>query len=49
MGVNPERIGIKNLGESELTNECGDSVVCSEEEHQNNRRTEISFIKEDMR
>lgn len=48
-GVSAERIKAKGYGETQLINECADGVDCSEELHQQNRRTEfkITQIKED--
>lgn len=38
-GVEAYRITAKGYGESQLANRCRDGVTCSEEEHQQNRRT----------
>lgn len=38
-GVESARITAKGYGESQLANRCRNRVVCSEEEHQKNRRT----------
>ncbi|GAB3808404.1 hypothetical protein GCM10028819_47400 [Spirosoma humi] len=43
-GISPKRLVAKGYGETELLNECKDGVSCSEEEHQQNRRTEIKII-----
>lgn len=47
--TNPERIYGKGYGESKLINDCGcygnDKPSCTEEEHQQNRRTEFIVIK----
>ncbi len=43
-GIDSVRIKSKGYGESVLTNRCKDGVVCSEEEHQNNRRTELKIV-----
>lgn len=40
-GVDPERISARGFGETMLTNQCGNGVKCSEEEHEANRRTEF--------
>lgn len=40
-GIAASRITAKGLGESELLNGCADGVECSEEQHQENRRTEF--------
>ncbi len=42
---NPERVTSKGFGESELVNKCKDGVSCSEEEHQQNRRTEFIILE----
>ena len=48
-GVEAYRITAKGYGESQLANRCRDGVTCSEEEHQQNRRTmlRITGIKND--
>ncbi|MFN0216281.1 MAG: OmpA family protein [Saprospiraceae bacterium] len=38
-GVDSTRITARGYGESQLANRCRNGVECSEEEHQNNRRT----------
>ncbi len=47
--VDPERIYGKGYGESKLVNKCecegSKKVPCTEEEHQDNRRTEFTIIK----
>jgi len=43
-GIDAGRIKAKGYGESHLLNRCSDGVNCSEEEHQLNRRTEITVI-----
>jgi|GEM_PF-2198440 outer membrane protein OmpA-like peptidoglycan-associated protein len=40
-GILPSRISEKGFGESQLVNKCSNEVECSEEEHQQNRRTEF--------
>ncbi|MCX6276337.1 MAG: OmpA family protein [Bacteroidetes bacterium] len=40
-GVAKERIKAKGYGESKLINRCKNDVKCTEEEHQQNRRTEF--------
>jgi outer membrane protein OmpA-like peptidoglycan-associated protein len=43
-GVNSKRIiAVKGMGESELVNNCDDNTECSEDQHQANRRVEISL------
>lgn len=44
-GIAETRLAYKGMGESELVNGCGDSVPCSEEEHQQNRRTEFRIMR----
>ncbi|MCB0769545.1 MAG: OmpA family protein [Flavobacteriales bacterium] len=40
-GVDPDRIIAKGYGEEQLVNGCGNGVQCTEDEHQQNRRTEF--------
>ena len=40
-GIKPNRLTSKGYGESQLVNQCSDGVKCSEEEHQQNRRSEF--------
>lgn len=40
-GVDSARITARGYGESQLVNRCRNNVACSEEEHQQNRRTEL--------
>lgn len=44
-GIDPKRISGKGFGESQLVNGCSDGIKCSEEEHQQNRRTEFVIVK----
>lgn len=44
-GIDANRMRWKGYGESKLINECKNKVVCTEEEHQKNRRTEFKAIK----
>ncbi|GAB3992719.1 hypothetical protein GCM10028807_26210 [Spirosoma daeguense] len=44
-GVAPKRMVAKGYGESLPLNKCKDGVKCSEEEYQQNRRTEIKILK----
>lgn len=41
-GINKKRLTVKGYGESQLVNQCADGIECSEQEHQQNRRS--SFI-----
>ena len=43
-GIDPSRITAKGYGEHKLVNHCADGVDCTEEEHQQNRRTEITVL-----
>ncbi len=38
-GISPNRITAKGYGETQLVNECVDGVICTEEQHQMNRRS----------
>lgn len=42
-GVDPNIITAKGYGENQLTNKCSNGVRCTEDEHQENRRTEIKI------
>lgn len=44
-GIDEDRISGKGYGETQLINDCGNGVNCSEEEHQLNRRTEFKVLK----
>lgn len=46
-GVKADRVTLKPMGESQLRNKCKDGVACNDEEHQENRRTEIRFLTVD--
>lgn len=46
-GISKDRVTPKGYGESRLLNECSNGVVCSEEKHQKNRRTEIEILNYD--
>ncbi|MFT2011191.1 OmpA family protein [Pontibacter sp. 13R65] len=43
-GIPSSRIVAKGYGESMILNRCVDGVKCSEEEHQENRRTEFKIL-----
>ena len=43
-GIPSTRISARGYGESQLVNECADGIECSEEKHQQNRRTEIKVV-----
>ncbi|NTW23918.1 MAG: OmpA family protein [Lentimicrobium sp.] len=42
-GIGDTRITAKGYGEYKLVNQCADGVKCSDQEHQDNRRTEIKI------
>ena len=44
-GISSSRLIGKGYGESKLVNNCNDDAVCSEEEHQLNRRSEFIITK----
>lgn len=44
-GVKTSSITAKGYGETKLVNRCKDGVECSEEEHQENRRTEVKILE----
>jgi outer membrane protein OmpA-like peptidoglycan-associated protein len=43
-GINSVRLTGKGYGESQLVNHCSDGVICTEEEHQANRRSEFIIV-----
>ncbi|GAB3955559.1 hypothetical protein GCM10028805_43410 [Spirosoma harenae] len=43
-GIAPKRMVARGYGESQLLNKCKDGVKCPEEDHQQNRRTEIKIL-----
>src|SRR5690606_4225575 len=43
-GIAHERLTAKGYGETQLVNHCADGVICSEEEHQQNRRSEFIVV-----
>ena len=43
-GISSTRISAKGFGEAQLLNYCKDGVKCSEEQHRQNRRTEIILL-----
>ena len=44
-GISPDRIIAKGYGEYKLKNRCSNDVECSDEEHQQNRRTELKIVQ----
>ena len=47
-GIAGSRITARGYGETQLKNRCANGVECTEEEHQQNRRTEIKVTKFDQ-
>lgn len=45
-GISPTRIIAKGYGEYRLKNRCENDVECTEEEHQQNRRTELRILND---
>jgi len=45
-GISGSRLTGRGYGEIELQNNCADGVKCSEEEHQQNRRSEFIIMKQ---
>lgn len=45
-GIAKERITAKGYGETMLVNGCKNGVKCTDEEHQQNRRTEFKIVKQ---
>ncbi|WP_158027291.1 OmpA family protein [Labilibacter marinus] len=43
-GIAKDRMSAKGYGETKLKNRCADGVSCSEEEHQANRRSEVTIV-----
>jgi len=43
-GVAKSKMKAKGYGETQLVNRCKDGVSCDEEEHQENRRTEVKIL-----
>jgi outer membrane protein OmpA-like peptidoglycan-associated protein len=44
-GIEKNRLTFNGYGEQVLVNKCKNNVLCSEEEHQENRRTEFKVTK----
>lgn len=44
-GVYASQMVAKGYGETKLLNECGDGAVCTEEQHEKNRRTEFRILE----
>ena len=43
-GISRRRMATLGMGESQLVNNCTDGVICTEAEHQRNRRTEFKVV-----
>ena len=48
-GIDPGRLVVKALGETELLNKCKDGVRCTKEEHAINRRVDFKVIRNDYK
>lgn len=48
-GIQKERLVAVGYGETKLVNDCSDDVDCSEEEHQQNRRTTVRILRTDFK
>ncbi len=44
-GISKSRLTLKGYGETQLINRCADGIKCTEEEHQQNCRTEFKITK----
>lgn len=44
-GINKDRLTAKGYGESQPVNNCTDGILCSEKEHQQNRRSSFIIIQ----
>jgi outer membrane protein OmpA-like peptidoglycan-associated protein len=44
-GISKDRLTAKGYGESQLTNKCSDGIICSEAEHQLNRRSTFIIVE----
>ncbi|WP_232325908.1 OmpA family protein [Spirosoma montaniterrae] len=44
-GISRKRMTAIGMGESQLVNNCTDDVICTEAEHQRNRRTEFRVVE----
>ena len=44
-GVAADKMSAKGYGETNLVNNCTDNVKCNESSHQQNRRSEVQFVK----
>ncbi len=48
-GIAKDRLAPMGYGETKLVNDCSDDVDCTEEEHQQNRRTTVRVLKSDYK
>ena len=44
-GIDSKRISAKGYGETQLINKCKNDKICTDEEHQANRRTDFKILK----
>ena len=44
-GISRDRLVAKGFGETRLKNKCSNGVSCSDDQHQENRRTEFRIIQ----
>ncbi|RTY88863.1 OmpA family protein [Flavobacterium sp. RSP15] len=44
-GIHPSRLTAEGYGENQLINICADGIICTELEHQTNRRSEFILVK----
>lgn len=47
-GIDKSRLTAKGYGETQLVNNCGNGVPCTEEEHQKNRRTTFKVLSDKL-
>lgn len=45
LGIKKERLSAEGKGETQIRNRCKNDVICSDKEHEYNRRTEFLFSK----
>lgn len=43
-GIDPDRLQRAHFGERQLVNDCGNDAICTEAQHQFNRRTEFQIV-----
>jgi peptidoglycan-associated lipoprotein len=48
-GIDTRRLVAKGYGEERLVNQCKDGVTCTDEEHQQNRRTTFSILSDNFK